>query len=451
MAQGSGWLSRARRLLDEAGGDCVERGYLLLPDGLSAIDAGEPERASAAFALAGACGERFGDRDLVALARHGQGRALIRCGRAAEGVRLLDEAMVAVTTGEVSPIVAGEVYCSVISGCQEIFDWRRAAEWTGALARWCSAQPDLVAYRGQCLLRRSEVLQLQGEWTAALDEARRACRRLSEPETQPGLAAAWYQVGELYRLRGESSEADAAYREAARLGRRPLPGLALLRLAQGDAAAAVSALTVALEAAEAPRARARLLPAMVEAALAAREVAAARRAAEELIAIAAELRAPYLRGAAAHAKGAVLLAEDRPREALDPLRQAERCWQQTDAAYDAARTRLLLAEACRALGDAGGADFELEAARACFVRLGAAPELARVAARAAHGLSGREVEVLRLVAGGRTNRAIAAALGISEKTVARHLSNIFVKLGVSSRTAATAWAYEHTLVRRAAT
>jgi DNA-binding CsgD family transcriptional regulator len=453
VAQGGGWLARAHRLLDESGRDCVERGYLLLPEALEALDGGDAERAGQVLAGAAACGERFGDRDLVALARHAQGRALIRLGRGAEGVRALDEAMVAVTTGEVSPLVAGDVYCSVISGCQELFDWRRAGEWTAALASWCAAQPDLVAYRGQCLLRRSEVLQLRGEWTTALDEARRACERLNDPPAQPGLAAAWYQLAELHRLRGDGVEAEAGYLEAARLGRRPQPGLALLQLARGDAAGSFSALSLALESSAAPRIRARLLPAVVEAALGAGEVAAAHGAAEELAALATELRAPYLQGAAAHATGAVLLAEGRPREALAALRAAEPRWEESHAPYEAARTRLLVGLACRALGDPAGAALELEAARDCFERLGAAPELARLTPKAAGrlgagGLSAREVEVLRHVAAGGTNRAIAAALGLSPKTVARHLSNIFVKLDVSSRAAATAWAYEHAIVGR---
>jgi tetratricopeptide (TPR) repeat protein len=311
VAQGGGWLARAHRLLDEGDLDCVERGYLLLPEALEALDAGDAERAGLVLARAAECGERFGDRDLVALARHAEGRALIRLGRVVEGVRALDEAMVAVTTGEVSPMVAGDVYCSVISGCQEIFDWRRAGEWTAALASWCAAQPDLVAYRGPCLLRRSEVLQLRGDWTTALTEARCACERLGDPPGQPGLASAWYQMGELHRLRGEHAEAEAAYLEAARLGRRPQPGLALLQLARGDTAGSLGSLSLALEATAARRTRARLLPAMVEVALGAGDVPAARAAAEELTAIANELEALYLKGAAAHATGAVLLADGR--------------------------------------------------------------------------------------------------------------------------------------------
>ena len=453
LAQASGWLARARRLLDDAPRDCVEHGYLLLPEALQAINAGDAERASETFARAGECGERFGDQDLVALARHGQGRALIRLGRAAEGVRLLDEAMIAVTAGEVSPIVAGDVYCSVISGCQEVFDWRRASEWTEVLARWCAAQPDLVIYRGQCLLRRSEVLQLRGDWAAALDEARHACERLAEPSGQPGRAAAWYQVGEVHRVRGEIEAADAAYREAARLGRRPQPGHALLCLAQGDMAAAVGAITLAVEETTVPRARARLLPVQVEIALAAEDVATARAAADELAALAARLDAPYLRAVTGLAQGAVLLAEGDPRAGLAALREAAAIWREIDAPYEEARTRTLLAAASRALGDQGGAELELEGARAGFERLGARPELARLerqsgpaGSRRSPGLSAREVEVLRLVAAGRTNRAIATGLRISEKTVARHVSNIFVKLGLPSRTAATAWAYEHALI-----
>ncbi|HEX6107005.1 MAG TPA: response regulator transcription factor [Gemmatimonadales bacterium] len=453
-AQGSGWLARARRLLDDAGGDCVERGYLMLPEAVRAVGEGDPERASLGFARAAATGERFGDPDLVALARHGQGRALIRLGRAAEGVRLLDEAMVAVTAGEVSAVVAGDVYCSVISGCQEIFDWRRAGEWTAALARWCAAQPDLVLYRGECLLRRSEVLQLRGDWPAALEEARRACERLADPPGQAGLGAAFYQLGELHRLRGEASRAEEAYREAALLGRRPQPGLALLRLAEGDIAAALAAVTVAVEETPARRTRSRLHPAQVEIALAAGDLAAAGAAAAELAAVAAELDAPYLRAVSGYASGALLLAEGDPRAALAALGEAETIWREIDAPWETARTRALLGLACRALGDRGGSELELEAARSCFERLGAAPELARLerlardsAPSGSSGLTAREVQVLRLVAAGGTNRAIADQLHISEKTVARHLSNIFVKLGISSRAAATAYAYEHALVR----
>jgi DNA-binding CsgD family transcriptional regulator len=454
LAQGSGWLARARRLLDECGQDCVERGYLLLPEALRSISEGDYERAAGTFRLAARAGDRFGDADLIALARHGEGRALIRLGRTAAGLELLDEAMVAVTAGEVSPLVAGDVYCGVISGCQEVFDWRRAREWTAALARWCDGQPDLVPFRGQCLLHRAEVLQLRGDWRAALDEARRACERLSDPAGQAGLGAAFYQLAEVHRLRGELAEAEEAYRQASLHGRRPQPGLALLRLARGEVAAAVAAIAGAVNESAERRTRARLLPAQVEIALATHDVAMARTVAGELAAIAAEVGAPYLRAASAQAAGSVCLAEGDAQGALAVLREAEAIWRDLEAPYEAARTRVLIAVACRELGDECAADLELEAARAAFRQLEAAHDLAEVGRlsrapappKGAGGLTARELQVVRLVAAGATNRAIAGRLRISEKTVARHLSNIFVKLGVPSRAAATAYAYEHRLV-----
>jgi DNA-binding CsgD family transcriptional regulator len=452
-AQCGGWIARARRVLDEHGSDSVERGYLLLPEGMRVLAEGDYDGAAEVFARAVAIGLRFADPDLAALGRHGQGRALIRLGRAAEGVSLLDEAMVAVTAGEVSPLVAGDLYCGVIAGCQEIFDWRRAQEWTAALSRWCAAQPDLVPYRGQCLLRRAELMQLHGEWTEAVAEARRACERLSEPAGQAGLGAAFYQLGELHRLRGESAEAEEAYRQAVRFGRRPQPGLALLRLALGEVDAALASIRNAVAETPERRGRPRLLAALVEIALAAGDLEAARSAAEELESAALELGAPYLRALARQSAGAVLLARDEPRAALGALREAEDLWRRLEVPFDAARTRALAALACRDLGDEIGATMELDAAGGALRAIGAAPELARVeqmrrepAGRGAGKLTARELEVLRLVATGLTNRAIAGRLRISEKTVARHVSNIFLKLGLSSRSAATAYAYRHALV-----
>jgi DNA-binding NarL/FixJ family response regulator len=452
-AQCAGWIARARRVLDEHGSDSVERGYLLLPEGMRLLAEGDYATSAEVFGRAVAIALRFADPDLAALARHGQGRALIRLGNAVEGVSLLDEAMVAVTAGEVSPLVAGDLYCGVISGCQEIFDWRRAQEWTAALGRWCAAQPDLVPYRGQCLLRRAELMQLHGEWAAAGEEARRACERLAEPGGQPGLGAAHYQLGELHRLRGEHAEAEEAYRQAGRLGRRPQPGVALLRLAEGQVDAALASIRNAVAETRERRARPRLLAALVEISLAAGDLDAAGSAAEELESYALELGAPYLRALSRQSAGAVLLARDEPREALAALREAEDVWRMLEVPFDAARTRALAALACRGLGDEIGAAMDLDAAGAALRAMGAAPELARVEQmrrdleRPGSGkLTSRELEVLRLVATGLTNRAIAARLRISEKTVARHVGNIFLKLGISTRSAATAYAYRHALV-----
>lgn len=451
-ARGSGWLARARRLLEDLSSDCVEQGYLLLPDAIRCIESGEYTTACATFRKAADIGSRFGDADLVTLARHGEGRALIRLGDAAGGIALLDEAMLAVTTGEVSPMVAGDIYCGVISACHEIFDIRRAQEWTAALGQWCEEQPDLVAYRGQCLVRRAELMQHHGEWPDAMGEIRRACEWLARSPGQPGLGLALYQQAELHRLRGELARAEDAYREASRCGRNPQPGLALLRLARGEIDDAATAIRRTVEEAVDRRIRSRVLAACAEIMLAANDVAAARAAADELSRIAAEIDAPFLHATSAHTTGAVLLAEGDARNALVTLRGACALWYELQAPYEVARTRVVMALACRAIHDEDAAALELDAARRTFEELGAATDLTRLAklhdrnAPGAGRLTGREVQVLGLVAEGKTNRAIARELGISEKTVARHLSNIFTKLDVPSRAAATAYAYEHDIV-----
>lgn len=453
FAQASGWLARAQRLLDEGGHDCVERGYLLMPFGVQRLAAGDAAAAYATFDQVTEIGGRFRDSDLLSMGQLGRGKTLIHLGKVAEGVALLDEVMVAVTTGEVSPLVVGDVYCGVIEACQEIFDLRRAREWTAALANWCASQPDLVPYRGKCLVYRAEIMQLHGSWPDAMGEARRACKWLSYPSDQPVAALAYYQLAELYRLRGEFAKAEEAYRQANQYGRTPQPGLALLRLARGQADAAKAAIRRLVEEEHDRVTRPKVLPAYVEIMLAAGDVPAARVAADELSEIAGDLGAPFLRAIAAHALGAVLLGESDARAALAALRHAWTIWQELDAPYEAARVRVLIGLACQAFRDHDTAAMEFDAARWVFQQLGAVPDLARVEAlsrkaapKAAGGLTAREVEVLRLVAAGKTNRGIAAELFLSEKTVDRHVSNIFTKLGLSSRAAATAYAYEHNLI-----
>jgi ATP/maltotriose-dependent transcriptional regulator MalT len=453
LARASGWLARAQRLLDDGGYDCVERGYLLMPVGVQRLAAGDAAAAYATFEHVIQISDRFRDPDLRGMGQVGRGRTLINLGRVAEGVVLLDEVMVGVTSGEISPFIVGDVYCGIIEACQEIHDLRRAHEWTAALTEWCASQPDLVPYRGKCLVYRAEIMQLHGAWPNALDEARRACTWLSHPSDQHVAALAYYQLAELHRLRGAFSQAEEAYRQANQFGRTPQPGLALLRLAQGQVDAAEAAIRRLEHEPHDRVTRPRVLAALVEIMLAAGDVPAARAAADELSAMAADLDALFPGAVAAYSQGAVLLAEGDAAAALAALRHAWAAWQELDAPYEAARARVLIGLACRELRDHDSAAMELDAARRVFRQLGAGPDLARVeslsrktAPRAAGGLTAREVEVLRLVAAGKTNRAIAAELFLSEKTVDRHVSNIFTKLGLSSRAAATAYAYEHRLV-----
>lgn len=451
-ARAGGWLSRAQRLLAD-GPDCAERGYLLYLEALRSIFGGDDVTAHATFRDAASWGERFGDPDLVALARHGQGRALLRMGRVEPGLTLLDEAMAAVDAGSISPILSGDIYCSVLEACHEVFDLRRAQEWTSALTRWCEAQPDLVPYRGQCAVRRAEVLQLRGAWPDALREARRACEWLLRPPPQRAAGAAYYREAELHRLRGDFVGAEEAYRKATQWGRTPQPGLALLRLGQGHADLASAAIRRAVDEARDRRRRAGLLAAYVDIMLAVGDVDAARAAAGELADIAGELDATVLRAHADQADGAVRLAAGDAQGALEPLRRAWTTWQELEAPHGRARARVLIACACRALGDEDTARLELEAARGAFAELGAAPDIAHVDAllgteepTRAGGLTARELQVLRLVAAGKTNRTIAGELFISIRTVDRHVSNILTKLGLSSRAAATAYAYENGLI-----
>ncbi len=447
-ARAGGWFARAERVVQPLEAGCAARGFLLLPGFLQAVGSGDAARAADLSQQMVETGERCGDRDLLALGLLGLGQAALALGDLAGGMRSLDEVMVAVTTGEVSPIPAGIVYCAVLEACVDTFDVRRATAWTDEFHSWCAAQPDLVPYRGQCLVHRAELLQAHGGWADAAVEAERARRSLAEL-THPAVGLALYQQGELHRLRGELDEAKVAYRAANEAGREPTPGLQLLRLAEGSAASAATAIRRALREGGRPD-HPRVLAAAVEILLAAGDDAGARAAADELAAIARERGVPLLDAIAAYAAGGVLLREGDAEGAVSELRRARGAWLELSMGYDVARARARLAEALDAVGDLDAAAIERESARATFEGLGARPDLAALprgsAPAGSSRLSGRELEVLRLVAAGQSNREIAEHLTISQHTVARHVQNIFAKLGVSSRSAATAHAFEHGLV-----
>jgi DNA-binding CsgD family transcriptional regulator len=452
VAQLSGWYARARRLLDETKEDCIERGYLMVPAALRAREEGDLPTAMLLFDQIAAIADRFRDPEAIAMVCLGRGTTLIQMGEIGRGVELLDEAMVAVTAGEVSPINVGTVYCGSIEAFAAVLDLRRAQEWTDALSRWCESQPDAVPFRGRCLVFRSEMLQLHGRWEDAVEEVRRAHEWLMRPPIEPAVGESFYQQGELHRLQGELAAAEAAYVDGATWGRQPDPGLALLRLAQGDTAAAAASIRRALDEST-PSTRFRLLEPFVEITLAVGDIDPAATAAAELVeAAGAEGSPQLLQAAAARADGVVRLARGDGRGALTSLRRAFGLWQALDAPYESARTRVAVARACRSLGDADTAAIELAAARDAFVALGARPDIERVEtilgepSAGPGGLSARELEVLGHLASGATNREIAARLGISDRTVDRHVSNIFTKLDVSSRAAATAFAYQHRLV-----
>jgi len=458
--QASGWLQRTQRLIELHSNDCVEQGYLLLPTSQKHLSAGEYVEAHDCAARGVVIGERFSDADLVAFARNLQGRALLNQGLIERGLVFMDEAMVAATAGELSPVVTGIIYCSAIASCNRVYALDRVREWTMAISAWCDANPQLGMFTAHCLVHRAHALEMSGAWSEAVKEAGRAVTRCVRDIERDAAGSAYYQQAEIHRLRGKFDLAETAYLEASRAGFEPQPGLALLRLAQSDSDAASSVSRRVVSATRDRLARIRLLPAHVEIMLAVDDLGAAHAASLELQETASIFNTEVLGAIAAHACGSVHLAEGSPEAVVDPVRRAFAVWQQLGAPYLAARLRVLIARACIALNDIEGALLELGCAREVFERVDAQPDVEAVDAICVGihsgqqknttvgncGLTARELQVLRLIATGKTNKVIARDLSLSEKTVDRHVSNIFVKTDVSSRAAATAFAYDHQLI-----
>lgn len=446
----AGWLSRAQDdLRDRPEG--YEHGFLALIEATVARFGGDLETAALRVKHATEIGHRFADRDLIAMAVHTEGLVLIAGGHVPEGMALLDRAMTSVIAGELSDFYTGAVYCNVLEACLRLGDVRRAGEWCDAASAWCDSLEPGSPYPGICRVNRAQLANFRGDWDEAEAEAARAAQELMRFDPLAA-GSAFYETGEIRRRIGNDAGAEEAFGRAHEIGFDPQPGLALLRHAQGRTDAALNSLRQAIAGPSTDRLpRARLLAALVEVALAAGDFAMAASSADELRAIADVLPAPPIEAMSAGADGALRLAGGDAAGAQEVLRRACSIWQELRLPYETARTRVALGLALRAAGDEDGARLELRAARSAFERLGAAPDARAVAhvlsepTASPWGLTVREIEVLRLVASGMTNREMAKDLVISEHTVARHLQNIFAKLDISSRSAATAFAFEHDL------
>jgi DNA-binding CsgD family transcriptional regulator len=445
---GSGWLARAQRHAREVP-ESAGHGYLALIEATVLRFGGDLDHALELALRAIDIGKRFGDPDLLAMAIHIEGIVDIAAGRVAEGLALLDEAMTSVLADELTPYFTGIVYCNVVATCLDLGDLGRAGEWAEAARLWCQTLPPESPFSGQCRVNRAVVARLSGWWDEAEAEASRAIDELSRHDPWDA-GHAFYQLGEIHRVRGEFAAAEQAFDRARELGADPLPGSALVRLAQRKLDAAVASLRLA-DGSGPPPQRARLLIAVVEVSIAAGDLDRARAGAGELEAIAGSYRVPFFEAAAATARGTVLLAEGDVETAIESLRHACVLWQDLKLPYEAARARVQYGLALRGSGDDEGGSLELRSALSSFEKLGAAPDadatktLLEGGSALPNGLTAREVEVLRLVASGKTNRDMAVELVISEHTVGRHLQNIYAKLGVSTRAAATAFAFEHDL------
>lgn len=453
FARAGGWMSRLRDLTEQLAA-VEEPGWLHIAAARECIGQGRYDDARAALTGALAQGRERADVDLETFARLLTARSLLLAGRPDEGLPQMDEAMLRVTSGQTSPRMTGMLYCAAIGTCEaEAWELARAQEWARALEGWMASLPTLFggAFLDNCRVYRAALKRQRGELSEARRELEEAARNLAEGAGVLVAGHAFYELGEVHRLLGDDDAAELAYRRATSLGANVHPGLALLRLRQGDTATALAGLRRSLAEATRPQGRGHLLPAMVTVSLAAGAIEEAEQALLELGDLARAMGSSALDAEFARAQGEVALADGRPEAALPDLRRSADAWRRFGAPYETARTCLLIAQACRGLGDEEGANLELESARESFALLGARRDLDAIDAplnrSPRHGLSTRELQVLRLIAAGRTNRSIASELFLSERTVHRHVSSIFDKLGVRSRTEAAIYAVGHQLLQ----
>ncbi|MEV4687976.1 LuxR C-terminal-related transcriptional regulator [Microbacterium sp. LWH3-1.2] len=442
------WAARAMRIVNAMPEPGALAGFVRLAPAVGQLGSGNNAEAVHAFEEVLAIAEREADRELAALARLGLGKSLIESGAVSEGLGRLDQAMTAIAAGDVAPLPTGVIVCGAVSDAVLAFDLDRATAWTGVLGRWCAEQPQLIAFSGQYRALEAGLLLVRGAWAEASTAVELALSRFRAGDYR-AMWGAPYQHAELSRLRGAFHSAEESYRRAGESGWEPQPGLSLLHLALGRTRRAQDEIRRSAAGAD-PLTRRYLLPAVTEIEVAAGDHDAARRAVEELRDSSTTTSTPMLDATVVAADARVLLAEGRMSDAVNAARTASRAWELIGAPYEVARCRTLAGRALRALGDADAAQKEFDAAHTVFLALGAEPAVAELAAamgdRRAGALTARELEVLRLVSTGLTNRGIGERLTLSEKTVARHLANIFGKLGITSRAAATAYAYENGLV-----
>jgi ATP/maltotriose-dependent transcriptional regulator MalT len=447
---GGGWLAKAHRHLDGEP-ECIELGMLWTMEATVRRYGGDLDGSIELAQRAAALARRLNEGGGLAMAIHTEGLAHIAAGRIPQGLTLLDEAMTSVLAGELDPFLTGVVYCNVIGACLEIADLGRASEWSAAARDWCDSLSAESPFHSLCRVNRAHVARLAGAWAEAEAEASLAADEMERTDA-PEIGSALLELAEIRRRRGDLEGSAAAFERAQVYGADPQPGRALLALARGKPREAAAALRSARDGPLTAPERVRLLAACVEVGIASGDPAEARACAAELREATAALATPALQAMADHADGAVFLAEADPEAALSPLRRACGAWADLQFPYEHARSRQALGTAMRATGDEEGGEGELRAARDAFERLGARLDVAAVDALLGPddalpaGLSAREAEVLRLVASGKTNRDIAVELVLSEHTVGRHLQNIYGKIGVGSRAAATAFVFEHGLI-----